>query len=77
MLLEPLDLAAQRRLGHVQVGGGPAEVLVRRHHGEVAHQPQFQVLSEIVHSSSVRVMPFRNDQVAEPVLDGRAVLGLD
>jgi len=40
MLLEPLDLAAQRRLGHVQVGGGPAEVLARRHHdGEVAHQP--------------------------------------
>lgn len=77
MPLEPLDLAAQRRLGHVQVGGGPAEVLVRRHHGEVAHQPQFQVLSEIVHPSSVRVMPFRNDRVAEPVLDGRAVLGLD
>jgi hypothetical protein len=29
LFLEPLDLAAQRRLGDVQVGGGPAEVLVR------------------------------------------------
>ncbi len=77
ILLEPLDLAAQRRLGYVQVGGGPAEVLVRRHHGEVAHEPQFQVLSEIVHPCRVRVMLFRNDQVAGPVLDGHAVLGLD
>ncbi|MEV7126767.1 hypothetical protein [Streptomyces sp. NPDC093260] len=58
MFLEALDLAAQGRLRHVQVGGGPAEVLVRRHHGEVTHQPQFQVLSEIIHRSSLRVMPF-------------------
>ncbi|MGX1480191.1 UNVERIFIED_CONTAM: hypothetical protein RKD50_008999 [Streptomyces canus] len=77
IFLESLDLAAQRGLGHVQVGCGPAEVLVRGHHGEVAHQPQLKVLSEIVHASSVRVMPFRNDRVAEPVLDGHAVLALD
>ena len=49
MFLEPLDLAAQRRLGDVQVGGGPAEALVRRDRREVANQPQFQVLPVIVH----------------------------
>ena len=72
-----MDLTAQRRLGYVQFGGGPAEVLVRRHHGEGTHEPQFQVLSEIVHPCRVCVMPFRNDQVAEPVLDGHAVPDFD
>ena len=43
LLLQALDLPAQRRLGEVQRGGGAAEVPVFGDDGEVAHQPQVEI----------------------------------
>lgn len=37
-ILQALDLTAQRRLSQVQLGGGPAEVQVLGHDGEVPDQ---------------------------------------
>lgn len=49
---QSLDLAAQRRLRQVQLGGGPTEVAVLRHDREIAHEPQIDV-----HSLRVRRAP--------------------
>ena len=74
--LQTLDLATQRRLCHVQLGGRPAEVQLLGDDREVPHQPQFEVDAEVVHASpqggcnpgadlgySSTVIPFRHDEV--------------
>ena len=43
LLLEPLDLTTQRRLRDVQLGGGPADVLMNGHDREVPHQSEVEV----------------------------------
>jgi hypothetical protein len=62
LVLQPLDLPAQRRLREVQRGRGPAEVQLLGHDREVPHQAQVEVRG-FGHGPSLRAMPQPHDDV--------------